>query len=163
VAAAGAFYLSSNPYAVPLWGGGGPDGLGFSLRPLSYGRGCPPAAPPSIGYSGGYPFAGNAGFTVFETGATPGKLAFLLVSFGFSCPQIPFGGCAPGFAIALPWFSMISLGPVPASGTVSLPTPIPPAAPAACSIPVGVPLFMQFVNASPIEMSDGLAFTIGAP
>lgn len=161
LAAPGAFYLSANPYPIPLWAGGA-DGLGFSLRPLKYGRGCPPPAPPSIGSAGGYPYAGNAGFTVFETGATPGKTAFLVVSFGFSCPQIPFGGCGPGFAVSLPWFTLLPLGGIPASGTKSVTLPIPAASPAPCGLPVGVPLFLQFVNAGPIEMSDGLAFTIGA-
>jgi hypothetical protein len=162
LAPAGPFYLSSNPYSVPVWAAR-VDGIGFSLRPQKFGRGCPPPAPPSIGFTGGYPFAGNAGFSIFQTGATPGKSSFLLVSFGYSCPQLPFSGCAPGFAISLPWFAMLPTGVIPLAGSVSAPIPIPPPAPPPCGLPVGVPLFFQFVNAAPIEMSDGLAFTIGTP
>lgn len=162
LAAPGAFYLSANPYPIPSWGGGGADGLGFSLRPIRFGVGCPPPSPPSIDFAGGYPYAGNSGFTVFESGATPGKVAFLLVSFGYSCPQLPFGGCSPGFAVSLPWYTLISVGLIPASGGVAVTLPIPPPS-GPCGLPVGASLFMQFVNAGPFEMTGGLGFTIGVP
>ncbi len=162
LAAPGAFYLKSNPYALPIWADK-VNGLGFSLRPQKDGEACPPGGP-SIGYSGGYPFAGNAGFNIFQTGATPGAQAYIIYGTQEACPALPIGGC-PGGGVWIFPFTLLSLGAVPAAGTVNLPVNIPPSG-GGCGFPVGVPLRVQFINVislSPLvlEVSDALSFTIG--
>lgn len=166
LAAPGAFYLAANPYPVPLWAAP-VSGLGFSLRPLVYGRGCTKVAggiPPSIGTAGGYPFAGNPIFRIRETGATPGLSSFLLVSVFPSCPALPIFGCAPGLNIGLPFAAMFATGIVPAAGTVSFPAPIPLPAAGPCAPLVGITPYFQFINigGGMVEMTEGLEFTIGA-
>jgi len=161
LAPAGAFHLAANPYAIPLWAGL-VDGLGFSLRPQIFGTPCP-AGGPKIGTAGGYSFAGNAGFTITQSGATPGALSFLLVDTAALCPPLPFGGCS--IWLAPPWSLLVSLGPVPASGTFTLPAKLPPPAGGPCAIPVGISLYVQFVNilgGGVAESTDALTFTIGA-
>ena len=163
LAPTGPFYLDANPAGVPVWGGGiAIDGLGFSLRPQRYGTACG-ATPPSIGWTGGYPFAGNFGFTVTQTGATPGLSANLCLSFFRSCPALPFGGCPPGsgFWLMPPFIGCFGAGVVPGTGSVSFPLPLPPAG--GCTLPVGLPIYAQFVNfgGGVVEASDALSFTIG--
>ena len=160
---AGPFYLSANPYPVPVWADR-VEGLGFSLRPQNYGRSCSEfgGSGPTIGFDGGYPFAGNTGFSVNQTGAAVGATSILAMSFTFACPSIPFG-CG-GFWIDFPLFFTLPTGPVPVGGAVTTPLGIPPAIPPNCGIPVGVPLFMQYFNfmGTMMEHTDALAFTIGA-
>ncbi|MEW6741739.1 MAG: hypothetical protein AB1486_03185 [Planctomycetota bacterium] len=166
LAPAGPFYLSANAYPIQLWAAP-VSGLGFSLRPQDYGKNCKPGggAGPTIGWGGGYPFAGNAGFTISETGATPQSRAILVYGFNYSCPGLVVGGCPGGMLWIAPPLRLLGVGVVPGTGTVTLPAPIPPAAGGACGFPVGVPLFMQFVNLLPtggLELTDALSFTIGA-
>ncbi|MEW6490870.1 MAG: hypothetical protein AB1578_23530 [Thermodesulfobacteriota bacterium] len=166
-APAGPFYLSANPYPIPPWAAP-VDGLGFSLRPQNYGTNCNPfgGAGPTIGWGGGYPFAGNGGFTISETGATPGASAILVYGFGYACPGLPVGGCPGGMLWIAPPLRLLGVGLVPGSGTITLPAPIPPPAARPCGFPVGIPLFLQFVNILPggggLELTDALSFTIGA-
>jgi hypothetical protein len=168
LAAPGAFYLTSNPYLIPLWSAP-VNGLGFSLRPQVYGRGCSPSGVfPSIGYTGGYPFAGNGSFTITQSGATPGAAAYLVYGTTPACPPIPITGCPGGAGIwVFPFVGVVALGPVSAAGTLSVPAPIPFPAPPPCGLPVGVPIFVEFINViTPvplvIEYTDALSFTIGA-
>jgi hypothetical protein len=167
LAAPGPFYLTINPYPIPLWGGP-VDGLGFSLRPQRYGVGCSPSGiPPVINFFGGHTWAGNAGFGVNQTGATPGANCFLVYNFFPQCPPVTPPNCPPGTgAWVFPWFGIIPLGAVPATGNVSINLPLPPAAGGPCGPPVGAPVFMQFLNyisTGPIkfEFSDALSFTLG--
>ncbi|MEW6742125.1 MAG: hypothetical protein AB1486_05145 [Planctomycetota bacterium] len=163
LAPTGPFYLTANPYPVPIWSAP-VDGLGFSLRPQNYGFGCiPSGTPPSITYGGGYPFAGNAGFTLIETGGPPGSITILIVGFFPSCPPLTVGGCPGGGVWIAPPFIIVGLGLYPGSGPLVIPAPIPPAA--GCGFPVGVPLFAQFVNilgSGGLALTDALSFTIGA-
>src|SRR5262249_11853035 len=102
LAAPGAFYLTSNPFPIPPWGLSVFRGLGFSLRPQNYGVGFSPlGVPPKISSGGGYPFAGNAGFTITETGAAGGATALLLYGVKRSCPPLPVAGCPPGTGLFL--------------------------------------------------------------
>lgn len=166
LAAPGAFYLTSNPYPVAPWGAT-VSGLGFSLRPQKYGVGCrmPAGVPPSIGWGGGYPFAGNTGFSINQTGATPGAVSLMIVGFTPACPPLSFG-CG-GIWITAPFLTILGVGGIPASGTKVVPAPLP--APVAgtppCAVPVGVPLVFQFANffSGGHELSDALSFTIGLP
>jgi hypothetical protein len=161
LASPGAFYLQSNPYNIPNWTNV-VNGLGFSLRPQVYGRPCPPASTLSIGYGGGYPYAGNGGFTITQTGATPGAQAYFIYGFNEACPPVPFAGCE---LWVFPFFGPTPIGTIPASGSFTLPASLPPSS-GGCSVPVGVSLRVQFINViswSPfvIETSDALSFTIG--
>ncbi|MFO0981330.1 MAG: hypothetical protein U1E76_06165 [Planctomycetota bacterium] len=167
LAVPGAFYLAANPYPIPLWAAP-VDGLGFSLRPQNYGVGCSPIGPPpTIMFGGGYPFAGNGGFTVGETGAAPGAMAFLIFSLTRACPPLPIAGCpGTGLWIAPPFGGILFVGIVGGGGTVVVPAPIPGAG--ACGPPVGVPIYLQFVNKGgpippgKVQLTDALSFTIGA-
>jgi hypothetical protein len=169
LAPAGAFYLSANPYPIPLWAAP-VDGLGFSLRPQNYGVGFSPIGPPpTITFGGGYPFAGNGGFTVSEIGASPGALTVLIVGFAQACPPLPIAGVlAPSGLFILPPFKVFGVGVIPGSGTKVVPAPLPGPAGGPCGPPVGIPLRLQFVNfGGPIPpgfvaISNALAFTIGA-
>ena len=163
LATPGAFYLTANPYPITLWGA--PiDGLGFSLRPQSYGTPCP-ANGPMIGYAGGYPWAGNSGFAITQTGATPGKTSILLLSLAPLCPPLNIGSCGPGSGlwVSVPFFATIGAGIIPGSGTKSLTLPLPPPSGGAlCSLPVGIGIFAQWVNfGGGLEATDALTFTIG--
>jgi hypothetical protein len=169
LAAPGAFYLTSNPFPIPAWGASVYRGLGFSLRPQNFGLGFSPIGPaPRIHSGGGYAFAGNATFTISETGAAGGATSLLLYGIKRACPPLPVAGCPPGTGLFLAaGFSKISTGIVPATGTVTLGAPLPSAS--GCGIPVGIPLFMQFVNfggpllpPGKVELTDALSFTIGA-
>ncbi|MEW6745140.1 MAG: hypothetical protein AB1486_20500 [Planctomycetota bacterium] len=165
LAPVGPFYLTANPYPVPVWAAP-VSGLGFSLRPQRYGVGCPVPGP-LIGYAGGYPWAGNAGFSVNETGAPPGAVALFVISLTRACPALPIGPC-PGTGLwVMPPFLVppINLGLVPGSGFKSIPIPLPAPGFGPCSLPVGIPLYMQFVNilGGSLFLSDALTFTIGAP
>jgi hypothetical protein len=156
------FYLSANPYPAPLWAAT-LDGLGFSLRPQNYGTNCSPGGfSPTIGWAGGHTWAGNPTFTITQTGAEPIALSYLFVSFGYSCPPIPFG-CG-GIWLAAPFYTILPVGFTSATGSITLPAALPAPAPAPCGIPVGVPLFFQFANfgTSGMELSDALSLTIGA-
>ncbi|MEW6741506.1 MAG: hypothetical protein AB1486_02005 [Planctomycetota bacterium] len=162
LAAPGAFYLAANPFPVPIWGG--PiDGLGFSLRPQTYGASCP-AGGPTIGWAGGYPWAGNFGFKLLETGATPGRTAFLLLSLRRACPPLPLGGCGAGTGLWLlpPFLAIINAGIIPGSGSVTVPLPLPGPSSGPCSLPVGIGIYGQFINAGGgLEATDAISFTIG--
>ncbi|MEW6742196.1 MAG: hypothetical protein AB1486_05515 [Planctomycetota bacterium] len=167
VAPAGPFYLSANPFPIPLWGAP-VDGLGFSLRPQNYGFGCSPVGPPpTITWGGGYPYAGNGGFTLAELGGPAGAIAILVFGFAPACPPLPVGGC-PGGAlwVSPPFGGIIGVGIVPGGGAaLVIPAPIPPPVGGACGFPVGVPLFVQFVNIIPgggLALTDALSLTIGA-
>ena len=160
----GAFYLSANPYPIPLWGAP-VSGLGFSLNPQRYGMGFTmgPGPPPAIGSGGGNAWAGNPAFFLQQTGATPGAGAYLLYGFTPAIPGIPVKPTIPGATLWInPIFGILFLGPVPAGGPMVLPLPIP-----GPPNPVGAPVFVQFLNVisfgSPkvIELSDALSFTIG--
>ncbi|MFH2001050.1 MAG: hypothetical protein ABIK28_15315 [Planctomycetota bacterium] len=156
----GAFYLSANPYPIMLWSAP-VSGLGFSLNPQRYGAGWSAAGmPPAIGSGGGNSFAGNGGFFIQETGATPGSSAYLIYGFSPAVPGLPIGPGFPGASIWINPFFVIYLGSVPASGTFVLPIAIPPVG------AVGAPCFAQFLNIlglmpTKIELSDALSFTIG--
>jgi len=161
LATPGAFYLQTNPYNIPNWTNV-VNGLGFSLRPQIYGRPGPTTATLEIGYSGGYPYAGNAGFNIFQTGATPGAQAYYIYGFNEVCPGLPLGD---GWVWILPFFGPFPLGAVPGSGTVTLPVNIPSSG-GGCGFPVGISLRVQFINVispSPlvVETTDALSFTIG--
>ena len=95
------------------------NGLGFSLRPQPYGIGCSPIGPPpTVMFGGGYPFAGNAGFTVGETGAAVGSMAFLISSFTRACPPLPIAGCGgSGLWVAPPFIGITFVGPVAPGGS----------------------------------------------
>ncbi|MHC4946610.1 MAG: hypothetical protein ACYTG7_26680 [Planctomycetota bacterium] len=160
----GAFYLAANPYPIPLWGAP-VSGLGFSLRPQRYGAGYSTVGtPPAIGFGGGYSFAGNMGFTISETGATIGSIAYLMYGFAPAVPGMPIGGFPGATVWFWPVFSVVYLGPV-TTGTVTIPVRIPaPGAPGAP--PVGAPVFVQFFNIistgpTVVEITDALSFTIG--
>lgn len=165
LAPAGPFYLSSNPYTQPVFGAPA-SGLGFSLKPVNYGKGCPSptGTVPSIGFTGGYPYIGNAGFTITMTGATPGTFAYLVVDTAMACPPLSLPGCPSSVWVSYPWLLLLPIGVVPAAGTITVPAPMP-VAPGPCSANVGVPVFCQFINVVPgptvWETSDALAFTIG--
>lgn len=160
----GAFYLSANPYPITLWGAP-VSGLGFSLNPQRFGAGYTmgggPA--PAIGWGGGNAYAGNPGFFLQQTGATPGAGVYLLYGFTPAIPGIPVKPIFPGATLWInPIFGIIFLGPVPPGGTMVLPLPIPPP-----PNPVGAPVYVQFLNVisfgtpKVIELSDALSFTIG--
>lgn len=158
-------YLAANPFPiVPLFGLP-VGGLGFTLRPIRYGKGCPSpsGSTPSIGYKGGYPYVGNAGFKITMTGATPGTLSYIVANVAPSCTPASLPGCPGSLWIAFPWLLIIPLGPVPAAGYKEVPAPIPASPP--CGPNVGVPVYCQFINVLPgpviVEMTDALAFTIG--
>jgi hypothetical protein len=166
LAAPGPFYLAANPYPIPLFGFP-VSGVGFSLRPVNYGVGCagPTGVTPSIGFTGGYPFVGNAGFSITMTGGTPGAFSYLVADVSAACPALSLPGCPGSVWVAFPWLLMIPLGPVPATGSWTIPAPIPPA-PGPCGPNVGVPVFAQFINVisvgpTVVETSDALSFTIG--
>jgi len=160
------FHLATNPYPVPAFGPSGAAGLGFTLRPVNYGIGCPGpgGSVPKIGFTGGYPFVGNAGFTLTMSGATPGTTAYLVADVSAACPPLSLPGCPSSVWVSFPWLIMLPIGVVPATGTITVPVPIPPA-PGPCGPYVGVPLFCQFINVLPgpivVETSDALAWTIG--
>jgi hypothetical protein len=165
LASTGPFYLASNPFPVPALGAQPVSGLAFSLKPNIYGKPCPsPTGVPRIGWTGGYPFVGNAGFTVTMTGATPGTFAYLVVNIASVCPPLNLPGCPGSVWVAFPWLLTIPIGVVPATGTLSVPAPIPASA-VPCGPNVGVPVFCQFINVFPgpvvWETSDALSFTIG--
>ena len=166
LAPTGPFYLKNNPYVIPVWTAK-VNGLAFSLRPQKYGQGCWAAGsgPVSIEYSGGYPFAGNAGFTIYETGATPGSQAYLIYGSAESCPSVPISGCPGAGLWIFPFSGPIPLGIVPASGIIGLPIPLPGSG-GNCGFPVGISLRFQFINViatTPLqlELSNALSFTIG--
>lgn len=166
VAPTTSFHLAANPYVIPAFGPTGVSGLGFSLSPVSYGVGCPSPAGtvPKIGFTGGYPFVGNAGFALTMSSATPGTTSYLVADVSAACPPLSLPGCPGSVWVSFPWLFFIPVGVVPATGTLTVPVPIPPA-PGPCGPLVGTQLFCQFINVLPgptvVETSDALVWTIG--
>ncbi|MFH1998840.1 MAG: hypothetical protein ABIK28_04120, partial [Planctomycetota bacterium] len=167
LAASGPFYRTTNPYPLPVFGFAPVSGLGFTLRPNYYGKGCPASSglTPSIGWAGGYPYINNAGFQITLTNATPGSFAYLVVNTSMACPPLPLLGCPFAVWVTFPWTLLLPVGAVPASGNLTVAAPMP-ASPTPCSANVGLPIFCQFITVNLpgptlAGTTEGLAFTIG--
>lgn len=106
------------------WAGIGPtSGLGFDATPVHFCKGSDPAGPPPVAGTINQALTPAAAFGITLTGAAPGGTAFLLVGAAPVCPTIPIGfGC---FICTAPIVLTIGPLPVPLSGNVGLPAPIP--------------------------------------
>ncbi|MBL8901378.1 MAG: hypothetical protein JNM84_27375 [Planctomycetes bacterium] len=137
--------------------------IDFVNAPNTYGAGCGCAA--TIGYAGGFPNVGNAGFGITATGAPTGSLGILLLS---GAPAfLPLGPCtllvAPGF-LTLPAVPTVGGGGAICGATAGFPLPIPPGA----ALAVGSSFYLQWAfvpSPSPLgfEFSDAMEMTIGFP
>lgn len=137
--------------------------LDFVNAPNTYGAGCGCAA--SIGYAGGFPVVGNAGFTVTAAGAPTASLGVLLLSGAPAA--VPLGPCtllvAPGF-LTLPVVPTVGGGGAVCGATASFALPIPPGA----ALAVGASFYLQWAfvpSPGPLgfELSDAMEMTIGFP
>jgi len=140
------------------WAGPGPiSGLAFDAAPISFGLGCSTIGPPPVAGAVGQVLSPSPGLALTLTGAAPGGVTMLLLSFGAACPPVPFGcGAVAAFPIAL------SVGPlpVPAAGTVTIPVPIGPGLMCLPSV------YVQWIVAIPgggRQVSQGLEMTLALP
>ncbi len=90
----------------------------------TYGTGCgtnqSPTPVPQIGHGGGLPAAGNSAFAVTRNNATPSSGAALL--FAAALDRIRFGRCSLWLGTL---FFIYANTPTSATGTASMPVPIP--------------------------------------
>lgn len=130
----------------PCWpyaGAGPTSGLAFDATPIDFCKGCDATTvvPPKAG-SVGQALTPQPAFALRLSGAMPGGAAFLLLGAAPACPVVPVGfGCAICIA---PLVAVVGPIPVPASGSLALPAPIP--AGLGCS---GATAFVQWLVAKP--------------
>jgi len=130
-------------------------GLGFSAHAIPYGTGNDNEGlpVPSIG-STGHTTVPNFVFLTILKGAAPGGTAVLVLSSGAACPAPTILGNPVLISTAPLLF--LATGTVPAVGSLTLPTPIPP------GVPIGVTLYEQWWVLKPdgwIQTSGGLSLT----
>jgi hypothetical protein len=151
---------------VPDYGPPAPlSGLGFSLRPVTYGEGGdlvggpPVPAMKTIGQSCSPSFM----FQIGVEDATPFSMAYLAVHIDYLFPPMAIN---PVCNLYVPMPFLLFLGPYPVlfDGTVTLPITIP--AYSWFYPEIGTVLYSQWLISrfgGGIEVSEGLSFTIGLP
>jgi hypothetical protein len=136
-------------------------GLAYTARGTLFGAGFDPlgAIPPVIG-SVGQSISPNPAFAVTLAGAPPGNLALLYVSTGALCPAlaIPF----PVYLALVPPPTLLAVGPVPPTGAITAPVPIPP------GMPLGVSVDFEWFTVyllpgTPVSTTSGLEAEFAMP
>ncbi len=134
------------------WGGAATSGLAFDATPIHYAKGCNPTGPVPTIDTIQEALTPNPGFGITLSGAVPGGGAFLLLGVAPACPMVPVGfGCV---IAEFPLAALVGPIPVPATGNVGLPAPIPPGL--GCS---GLAAYVQWLVAKPaggLETTDAL-------
>lgn len=152
--AAPTFYTPQTCSSVPF---GPTEGIGFAAAPVSFGS-------PSNGF---FPVIGapepsiipNPAFEIVIAGAEDGEIAVVGISGALVCPGISLG--VP--TLYLSPFGAFSLGalPVPDTGLVTQPLPLP------ANLPLGITLHVQGFTIDPttfeVNSTRGLAFTTTRP
>jgi hypothetical protein len=131
------------------------SGLAYSAHAIGFGTASPPGYPFLLG--SGQSVSPNPNFSLSISGAPPGSFAFIFLSLGTSCPPFPI--LTMLVYIGAP--ALLVQGPVPASGTFFVPTPLP------ANLPIPASIFLQgFVfdgNTNIWQNTNGLEVSIARP
>ena len=138
------------------------NGLAFAAHGVSYGTGFDPdglAAPVSTTFGASTTPSATFGHTL--TSAVGGGLAVLVLGTTPACPTIPILG-TPSYLVPFGPILTVATVPVPATGTVVLPTPLP------AGLVPGTTLYDQWfilkpAGPSPLQSSNGIGFRIALP
>ena len=143
------------PHPVPI------IGFAFAARGLAYGTGVDPdGLPAPVGRTTGPSTTPGLSFAHTLSSAVPNGVAILAWSPSSLCPA-PIAAGVPILIDPAPPAAMIAVTLVPPSGSLSVPTPIPP------NLPVGTEIFTQWFVLKPagsslLQVSNGMGFRLSA-